>query len=59
MLGKTEARYSWQATKITDGRCNRVAGTNTDLSLPLASIFKLYVLYAVSDAIKAGTRVMG
>ena len=32
-----------------------MAGTNTDLSLPLASIFKLYVLYAVSDAIKAGT----
>jgi beta-lactamase class A len=32
-----------------------VAGTNTDLSLPLASIFKLYVLLAISDAIKAGT----
>jgi beta-lactamase class A len=55
VLGKTGARYSWQATKITDGRCDRLAGTNTDLSLPLASIFKLYVLYAVSDAIKAGT----
>ncbi len=55
VLGKTGARYSWQATKITDGRCNRLAGKNTDLSLPLASIFKLYVLDAVSDAIKAGT----
>ncbi len=55
VLGKTNARYSWQATKIIDDHCNRVAGTNTDLSLPLASIFKLYVLYAVSDAIKAGT----
>jgi beta-lactamase class A len=32
-----------------------VAGTNTAQSLPLASIFKLYVLYAVADAIKAGT----
>ena len=32
-----------------------MAGTNTDESLPLASIFKLYVLYAVADAIKAGT----
>ena len=31
------------------------AGTNTGESLPLASIFKLYVLYAVRDAIKAGT----
>ncbi len=38
-----------------DGHCDRVAGTNTDVSLPLASIFKLYVLYAVADAIKAGT----
>jgi beta-lactamase class A len=55
VLGKTKARYSWQATKVDDGQCDRVAGTNTDLSLPLASIFKLYVLYAVSDAIKAGT----
>ena len=55
VLGKTGARYSWQATKITDGRCDRLAGNNTDLSLPLASIFKLYVLDAVSDAIKAGT----
>lgn len=55
VLRKTEARYSWQATKVVDGRCDRVAGTNTDLSLPLASIFKLYVLEAVSDAIKAGT----
>jgi beta-lactamase class A len=55
VLGKTNARYSWQATKITDGHCDLLAGINTDLSLPLASIFKLYVLYAVSDAIKAGT----
>ncbi len=55
VLRKTGARYSWQATKVNDGQCDRVAGTNTDLSLPLASIFKLYVLDAVSDAIKAGT----
>jgi beta-lactamase class A len=55
VLSKTKARYSWQAARIEDGRCERVAGANTDLSLPLASIFKLYVLYAVSDAIKAGT----
>jgi beta-lactamase class A len=32
-----------------------VKGTNTDLSLPLASIFKLYVLLAVAEAVKAGT----
>lgn len=55
VLSKTHARYSWQATKVNDGQCDRVAGTNPDLSLPLASIFKLYVLDAVSDAIKAGT----
>jgi beta-lactamase class A len=55
VLSKTGARYSWQATKVNHGQCDRIAGTNPDLSLPLASIFKLYVLYAVSDAVKAGT----
>jgi beta-lactamase class A len=54
-LTRSGARYSYQAAKIVDGRCQPVAGTNTTQSLPLASIFKLYVLYAVSDAIKAGT----
>ncbi|WP_408632154.1 serine hydrolase [Mycobacterium dioxanotrophicus] len=54
-LTKSGARYSYQVAKVTDGKCVKVAGTNTDLSLPLASIFKLYVLLAVSDAIKAGT----
>ncbi len=55
LLSKTGARYAWQVAKIDDGRCDRVAGTNTGESLPMASIFKLYVLYAVSDAIKAGS----
>jgi beta-lactamase class A len=54
-LTKSGARYSYQVSKVTDGKCSVVAGTNTDLSLPLASIFKLYVLLAVSDAVKAGT----
>ena len=57
-LTKTGARYSYQVSKVIrtadrqvlDGR-----GRNTDLSLPLASIFKLYVLLAVADAVKAGT----
>ncbi|WP_375483921.1 serine hydrolase [uncultured Mycobacterium sp.] len=53
-LSKTGARYSYQAAKVNDGRCERIAGTNTTQSLPLASIFKLYVLYAVADAVKAG-----
>jgi beta-lactamase class A len=54
-LSRTGARYSYQAAKVNDGRCERVAGTNTGQTLPLASIFKLYVLYAVADAVKAGT----
>ncbi|MGA8548038.1 MAG: serine hydrolase [Mycobacterium sp.] len=54
-LGKTDARYSWQVAKVDDGQCDRIAGTNTAQPLPLASIFKLYVLYAVADAVKAGT----
>jgi beta-lactamase class A len=54
-LTKSGARYSYQVSKVTDGKCATVAGTNNDLSLPLASIFKLYVLLAVADAVKAGT----
>jgi beta-lactamase class A len=53
-LRKSGGRYSYQVAKIDDGRCQRVAGTNTDESLPLASIFKLYVLYAVAEAVRAG-----
>jgi beta-lactamase class A len=54
-ISKTGAKYSYQVSKVDDGKCELVAGTNTDLSLPLASIFKLYVLLAVSESIKAGT----
>ncbi len=54
-LRKSSAKYSYQVAKVNDGRCERVAGTNTAESLPLASIFKLYVLYAVADGVKAGT----
>ncbi len=54
-LSKTGARYSYQVSKVDNGKCSAVAGTNTELSLPLASIFKLYVLLAVADAVKAGT----
>ncbi|HYB38495.1 MAG TPA: serine hydrolase [Mycobacterium sp.] len=54
-LSTTGARYSYQAAKVHAGLCERVAGANTAQSLPLASIFKLYVLYAVADAVKAGT----
>ncbi len=54
-LGRTGARYAYQAAQINDGHCERVAGTNAGVSLPLASIFKLYVLYAVADAVKSAT----
>src|SRR4029079_7037281 len=58
-LTKSGARYSYQVSKVVPdgaaGKCVSIAGTNTDLSLPLASIFKLYVLLAVAEAVKAGT----
>jgi beta-lactamase class A len=58
-LTKSGARYSYQVSKVVPddaaGKCSVVAGTNTELSLPLASIFKLYVLLAVADAVNAGT----
>lgn len=54
-LNRTGARYSWQVSKVNDGNCEKIAGTNTAESLPLASIFKTYVLYAVETAVRAGT----
>jgi beta-lactamase class A len=55
VLTKSGARYSYQASKVTDGKCTTVAGSNVDDALPLASIFKLYVLLAIADAVNAGT----
>lgn len=55
VLTKSGARYSYQVSKVDNGKCAKFAGTNTELSLPLASIFKLYVLLAIADAVKAGT----
>jgi beta-lactamase class A len=55
VLSKTGARYSYQVAKVENARCDPVAGTNTDESLPLASIFKLYVLHALAGAVKNGT----
>ncbi|GAT11484.1 serine hydrolase [Mycolicibacterium novocastrense] len=56
-ITKSGARYSYQVSKVVadQSKCDVVAGTNTELSLPLASIFKLYVLLAVAEAVKAGT----
>ncbi len=55
VLSKTGARYSYQAAKVDNAHCDPVAGTNTRESLPLASIFKLYVLHALAGAVKNGT----
>jgi beta-lactamase class A len=53
-LSQTGARYSYQVSKVNAGQCEKVAGTNTSESLPLASIFKTYVLFAVEQAILDG-----
>lgn len=55
VLSRTGARYSYQASRIEGGVCKPVASTNASQSLPLASIFKLYVLLAVANEVKAGT----
>lgn len=53
-LNRTGAKYSWMVSKVNGGRCEKIAGTNTSSSLPLASIFKTYVLYAVELAVLDG-----
>lgn len=59
VLSKTGARYSYQVAKVDNGNCNPVAGTNTSEPLPLASIFKLYVLHALAGAVRNGTASWG
>lgn len=54
-LSKIGGKYSYRVSKVSNGRCEQLAGSNTAESLPLASIFKMYVLYAVADAARAGT----
>ncbi len=54
VLSKTGARYAYRVSRVNDGQCTQFAGTNTAESLPLASIFKTYVLYAVAEEITAG-----
>ena len=53
-LANSGGRYSYRVARVVDGRCEQLAGSNTTESLPLASIFKLYVLYAVAQAVKSG-----
>lgn len=54
-LSASGGRYSYRASKIVDGQCQQIAGTNTSQAMPLASVFKLYVLLAAGTAINAGT----
>jgi beta-lactamase class A len=55
VLSKTGARYSYQVAKVDNGHCDPMQGTNTSESLPLASIFKLYVLHALATAVRNHT----
>lgn len=54
-IKESGADYAYQVSKVSDGACTNVAGTAIDRSMPLASIFKLYVLLAVAEAVNAGT----
>lgn len=54
-IAKSGASFAYQVSKVSDGRCLPAAGTDVDRSMPLASIFKLYVLLALADAVNAGT----
>lgn len=54
-ITESGASYAYQVSKVSDGKCTKVAGTNVDRSMPLASIFKLYVLLAVAEAVNHGT----
>lgn len=54
-IAESGAGYAYQVSKVSGGDCTRVAGTDVDRSMPLASIFKLYVLLAVAEAVNDGT----
>ena len=54
-IAESGAGYAYQVSKVSDGECTKVAGTDVDRSMPLASIFKLYVLLAVAEAVNDGT----
>ncbi len=54
-IAESGAGYAYQVSKVSGGDCTRVAGTDVDRSMPLASIFKLYVLLAVAEAVHDGT----
>ena len=54
-IAESGAGYAYQVSKVSGGECTEVAGTDVDRPMPLASIFKLYVLLAVAEAVNDGT----
>ncbi|OZC47318.1 hypothetical protein BH92_23780 [Rhodococcoides fascians A21d2] len=54
-LSKVAPKYSYSASRLNGGDCEAVYSTNADAVLPLGSVFKLYVLGALTDEIEAGT----
>lgn len=54
-IARSGAGYAYQVSKVSDGACTKMAGTDVDRAMPLASIFKLYVLLAVAEAVNDGT----
>ncbi|WP_051047908.1 serine hydrolase [Rhodococcus sp. AW25M09] len=54
-LSRVAPNYSYSASRLNGGECEAVYSTNADIVLPLGSVFKLYVLGALTDEIQAGT----
>lgn len=54
-LSKVAPDFSYSASRLNDGACESVYSSNADALLPLGSVFKLYVLGALTDEIEAGT----
>lgn len=54
-IAESGAGYAYQVSRVSDDQCIQVAGTDVDRPMPLASIFKLYVLLGVAEAVNAGT----
>nr|WP_314145481.1 serine hydrolase [uncultured Rhodococcus sp.] len=54
-LSEVAPNYSYSASRLNGGDCESIYSTNADSMLPLGSVFKLYVLGALTDEIEAGT----
>ncbi|OZD32685.1 hypothetical protein CH252_38040 [Rhodococcus sp. 06-1477-1B] len=54
-LSKVAPNYSYSASRLNGGECESVYSVNADAMLPLGSVFKLYVLGALTDEIEAGS----